>query len=639
MNDRVSKRPPSLYTREDDSMEYSWSHSHTARPPRNYVDTDGTDGYKNASVDIVKPSGMYRFGRAIVNAFKPVAGWRGYTVTRDEKERQIYSGKGIMQERKVKAEKAYAELKKNDFEGLQTSLNVSRNIDKPAIKCEIFTDEVRPALHRDSGVDMKGYRPLVSPSQDDKQSHIKAQPIPSSKVSTVDLSRSPIPEASTTRKSSMHLRKPSSQSLKKAKSHVQLPSAKKYTVPMVPGICTNLEGITGAVAIDHSLRKMPSRKDIAKQQKLSKRVSDLENQLEIARRDLQLSINEAQAYPEIASHKRVKSFKPGALPSLPSESILKTQGSDGKDIRSNRVPLRSPFAIFYDKQVRVKSEENNIEATTIDPATKLYGEPDKPDYLCNVSNKRKDSPGNVEAPHKLGCKPSDEEALYSTGETSPKRKVKPSLNTTENGTYPIDADVGSTVNKQRSSSKESKQNEAEPIPPLPATLAFFDPALVDQAKIISMRSSCDMKTPFGKDADDMMNLRKEYPTITDSQFWGFWTSLSKNGKTTDHTSLSHHNQPLTPLLQPPRCTSPVRAEPFKHTKNRAVKVESCHDLARSSSVSTHGIGSKAVRSESLSKNQPLSPNLSMANANSKLDIEKPLPTLQKEDYEWPDDVF
>ncbi|GAM83415.1 hypothetical protein ANO11243_014030 [Dothideomycetidae sp. 11243] len=76
--------------------------------------------------------------------------------------------------------------------------------------------------------------------------------------------------------------------------------------------------------------QLPSSKDIKQQYKLRKRISDLESQLDTARRELQYSIRSASPadpghYPEsnapILRHTKRSSFQP-LLPSLPSERLL-----------------------------------------------------------------------------------------------------------------------------------------------------------------------------------------------------------------------------------------------------------------------------------------------------------------------------
>ncbi|KAL2054399.1 hypothetical protein ABVK25_005147 [Lepraria finkii] len=130
---------------------------------------------------------------------------------------------------------------------------------------------------------------------------------------------SPLSEASSGRKSSMHFRRPSLQDLKKVKSQLRLSSAKNQAGPPTPVPSLNTEDAASSTLPASGLRKEPSKRDIAKQYKLSKKVSDLENKLETARRELEQFMSNAPPVPELPARTGRKSFKPGALTSLPSE--------------------------------------------------------------------------------------------------------------------------------------------------------------------------------------------------------------------------------------------------------------------------------------------------------------------------------
>lgn len=109
MNDRVSKKPPSIYIKEEKAMEEYMDESCTllealgARPSQDLAHFD-------ANIEVSKPSGMYRFGRAIVNALKPSTLWG------DPKTKKTPEASSI-----VVAEKAWAELKESGFAGCNTT--------------------------------------------------------------------------------------------------------------------------------------------------------------------------------------------------------------------------------------------------------------------------------------------------------------------------------------------------------------------------------------------------------------------------------------------------------------------------------------------------------------------------------------
>ena len=120
MHDRASNKPPSPYLGEETAMEqYAATKTVSTRPS---VDTNT---FYDAGIESSKPSGMYRFGKAIASAFNPSA-WRGFNGIWKEKDKPVVDpGKALMDERREKAQKAYAELKKSGFKGTQGSSRLS----------------------------------------------------------------------------------------------------------------------------------------------------------------------------------------------------------------------------------------------------------------------------------------------------------------------------------------------------------------------------------------------------------------------------------------------------------------------------------------------------------------------------------
>ncbi|KFY93315.1 hypothetical protein V498_04484 [Pseudogymnoascus sp. VKM F-4517 (FW-2822)] len=89
----------------------------------------------------------------------------------------------------------------------------------------------------------------------------------------------------------------------------------------------------GTIAPPGSVKHVPSRKDLRVQQKLVKRVSNLESKLEAARLELVKSMGNA-AMPQPV--RGVKSrFVPGALSSLPSESLLNAYTHQNESTQSS----------------------------------------------------------------------------------------------------------------------------------------------------------------------------------------------------------------------------------------------------------------------------------------------------------------
>lgn len=648
MNDRVSNRPPSLYTKEDEAMERYWGPSSASNPAKRYSNKNYIYPL-DAGIETPKPSGMYRFGRAIVNAFKPVAAWRGASNARDEREKQDKLEKSIMQERQEKAEKAYAELKKTGFKGTQMSSGVKENTEIPSIKYEDTTDNSRLGPFRDSGIDMDECRSSGERQRGGLEPHSNTKLMPPPQNLAVGRSTSPMSEAASSRRSSLQFRKPSFQNLKKVKSSIQLPPAKKQS--MLPPVDSSAESnqVITTTPADQFLRKQPSRKDIAKQQRLNKRISDLESQLEIARRNLRLTMNDLPACTETISQKGVKPFKPGALPSLPSESILKRQNIDEKNKSGAISNTNSSDVTSTERHATMKSSSSE-DVTVHDPTSQLNQELRTSVSMHTIVKKRKSINCNEETYDKTDW---DVENGIVRNETNPMGQMGVLKN--PSGRNVIEEPIANTDpktqrKKQRKgvsrTPRNSQHKHVEPVPPLPLVLTSFDPARVDQAKIMSMRSTRDSNAPFGQDLDDITNIRREYPTITETQLADCLASLAKDSKATDHTSLSHHNQPATPCLPPPCSSSPIKAEPHKSSRLRTPAAKVSQDLQKNYAHLTSLtplMASQGLNASGPSKanNHPLSPSsLTYQNTGNKnMENEKPLPNIQKEDYEWPEDVF
>lgn len=187
--------------------------------------------------------------------------------------------------------------------------------DLPAFKYDdTSTQDSRPTSFRDSAIDIEDYRASIENKEDNRSLVNDGEFMPAPNVPLISRSISPMPPASG-RRSSLTLRTPSFQTLKKATSHIQLPSVKRHSAQ------------SEASDASHQVKKQQSKKDLAKQQKLVKRVSNLETQLETARRELELAISNAPA-TEAVEKSTKKTFKPGALPSLPSERILNAHISE-----------------------------------------------------------------------------------------------------------------------------------------------------------------------------------------------------------------------------------------------------------------------------------------------------------------------
>jgi hypothetical protein len=269
MRDRESDAPPEQFLREESAME-EYADGHTGEghavddsTPRASVDTNMSF---DAGIERVRPSSMYRFGKVLASAFTP-SFWFKEKSTPSPAKSPTHD---LLEQRKTMAEQRYAELKKSGFQGTQKFGSARSSTDHS---------------HRDSGVDMASMN-----SQEQKRDgrvfdengvpFLRPPPIPDDGM----LSPGLVSENGSCIFDSVkrtHKRRPSMPSLRKVKSHFSLGNLKHHD----PSPTSPLPSIEHD---DHfsRIRKKQSKKDLQKQQKLSKRISNLESQLEKAKWEL-----------------------------------------------------------------------------------------------------------------------------------------------------------------------------------------------------------------------------------------------------------------------------------------------------------------------------------------------------------------
>lgn len=622
---------------DSDTMEELGNQSYRNAQPQKGISTKGNTSSCDAGLEISKPSGVFRFGRALVNAFKPISVWRGFGYNREEKDSNSFSEKVIMQERQAKAEKAYAELKKNGYKGTQPSSRTVECLSVPVIKVEPAMDEPGHFPYRDSGVDVDGYCPSTESERNDQVLTPVRTPIPLPPTPTTRHTVSPMSNASSPRKSSLHFRKPSFQNLKKVKSQIQLPSIKKQ-IPIEPGP----EGESGMVQRD--LRKQPSRKDIAKQEKLSKKVSNLEAQLEIARLNLKRSMHETTADTNMQIFRGPRTFNPGALASLPSERLLNKGLAIDEDGEAFRTAAEVVHELVCGGRTMLSAEEDHEEIARADSAAQLEKELVDSFNQHNLCKKRNHvSQLDLHTASTAEQINADHVGFSGVKGERPKRRLRSSSKMQQViHTNADDCEMLEQGSALRVPHKAFNQ-ASEAVPPLPTPQIIFDSSQVDQSRLLSMRFIGDMKTPFGRHPEDFDNLRKEFPMVSTDQLARYVEKLSRDTKVTDHTSLAHHNQELAPILARPRSVSPVKAEPRKTPKHVRSALQTSHHNSNSilQDRNTDSMELKVSGAVDLVKSPselPF-PNLRPIAGDKKVENEKPLPIVEREEYEWPDDVF
>ena len=633
MNDKVSQRPPSLYIREEEAMEQYAS-----------VNVEDVDMVYDAGIESSKSSGMFRFGKAIANALNSGNIWQGLNGIWKEKEKdnQVKPEKDLL---KAKAELKYAELKKSGYKGTQNAPARPESQDVPAIQYE-DTDEFRRSSFRDSGVDVDGYRSSSDRKNSDQFIIATESLMPPPPLTAGRRSVSPFSDASSGRRSSVRFHKPSLEGLKRVKSQIHLPSIKRYSedAPSVPLIETNDAAGSG-------LRREASKKDIAKQFKLSKKVSDLENKLEAARRELELSIQEAPPVPNVPARIGRKRFVPGALASLPSERLLTPQthndngavnGNNPQAVKAVDVYSATTFADDKDEDMRkhnLKAQNETAEATkqalwnkrasdiAARNAAARQSKVLRADNDINDGLESEAAKGSVSKRKGGRSRKSQEIKVLSSHDPSEVHKPPPKV--------------------YAKTPRNSPMTNKEKVPPVPAKGIGFDPAKVDHAKIMALRAIPDSHAPFGKAWDDMKNLRKVYPDATEVELVAYMSGQSSSNKVTDHTSVLHGDRPSSPFLGRPRSTSPMKTRaraskrgisPPPPSLSSAKKFHRDLNVEKSPSIANQKSPPVDAEANHLATKAPLMLD-EKAPDTARAGMDKPLPDIKRDSFEWDDDVF
>lgn len=633
MNDKISQRPPSLYTREEEAMEqYTSAHM------------EDVDMAYDAGIESNKPSGMFRFGKAIASAFNSVNVWQGFNgIWKErEKENQAKPEKDIL---KAKAEYKYAELKRSGYKGTQNAPARPESQEVPAIEYQ-DTDDSRRSSFRDSGVDVDGYR--SSSDRKDRDHFITSTEslMPPPSLTAGRRSASPFSDASSGRRSSIRFHKPSLEGLKRVKSQVHLPSIKRHAddTPSEPSVGANQAAGPG-------LRRETSKKDIAKHYKLVKKVSDLENKLEVARRELELSIQDAPPVPDLPARIARKHFVPGALPSLPSERLMTPQTHKDHDAvnRSNAqaakdVGMCRATTSTDDKGNDATELKFNAQDEDVEDARQALWNKRASDIAARNAAARQSKASNISAKIIDGLGSEATKVSVSKNKSGRSRKSQVHKVSGNHGSssvheYPPES-YGKTFRNSVMSTKDG-------VPPVPVKRMVFDPTKVDQAAIMAMRAIPDSHVPFGKAWDDLKNLRKEYPYATEFELQEYMSSQSAPKKVTDHTSVSHGDRPSSPFLGPPGSISPMktRARASRHgtsppppSLSSAKKFHRNLDGEKSPAPANQEPPAEIEAASPSATELPLRISEEGPEA-ARASLDKPLPDVKADEFEWDDDVF
>ncbi|KAK4580505.1 hypothetical protein LTR86_000708 [Recurvomyces mirabilis] len=374
LTDRPSAKPPSAFTRMirtdsgnikqvDELME---GYNDSEVQLRDVVMGDIPQGTPADALRALQPpvddavrqesGGFFKFGRSLASNFRPVALWnKMWNETREDLIRQNMEEVERKRKQKEEAEATYAQMKASGQLGLKSVVNLgSRFSDSSTMRdSAIVIDSARPSIDHNRGPSHGSS--LLAPSKEEASASNEAP-------ETVTKTKGTFRSRFTFRKPSVSNLK---EGLKRVKSDFNLAAAagNRESSSSVSPIKADFDGST----LKHSTSKF----DLKKQQKLSKRVSDLESKLSLARRELDDALIEATPNPKLnnkyerftpqSTLKRPR-FIPGKLPSLPSERILMAEnygfGDDEASPRlqtepSMKLGMSEPMDLYGAETVKV----------------------------------------------------------------------------------------------------------------------------------------------------------------------------------------------------------------------------------------------------------------------------------------------
>ena len=332
LTDKPSGQPPTAFTRftrtdsgnihlVDDLME----DYHNGMPsPHRSVEID--IGREQAQAQTAQPTSaissqapsaaenngfFFRFGRSLAASFHPVRMWKQvFDETHEELRQKNLAEIRRKKALKEEAERRYAQMKASgQFE--------------PRVLSRASLADSNITL-RDSGVIFASGTPSTE--------HKRATSHGSSLANFASESETPevAPSATKTFRSRLSFKRPSLQNLrfdlKRAKSDYTLTAAANSQRDSSSSVSPVKAEFGGS-----ALKKSHSKLDMRKQYKLSKRVSNLESKLQLARKELDDALIEASPMPKLGNkyerftpYSSIKrpTFVPGNLESLPSERLL-----------------------------------------------------------------------------------------------------------------------------------------------------------------------------------------------------------------------------------------------------------------------------------------------------------------------------
>ncbi|CAK1362384.1 unnamed protein product [Cercospora beticola] len=343
LTDKPSQQPPSVFTKmprsESGNLSYvdelmADYHDGMPTPARDVQAT--IEHEKQIMPDRVaeinsrdgkeEEGGMFKFGKSWGSSFKPIALWnRLWNDTKEDLTRKNKLEAERKARLKAEAEAKYAQMKSaGQFVPTQATPRDSGVVVDNRESIDSYKGHSREQQSIGGASQYGNTTDTTSQAGQSREQSEQATQTPQVQQP---------PRTIRGRLSRMHLRKPSLGSLtgtvKRAKSDWNLAASQRESSTSVSP--TKLE-FDGSASI---LRSSASKYDLKKQDRLSKRVSNLEEKLYKARMELDNALAEASPAPKLSSkferftpvssvkssYKRSR-FVPGALPTLPSERVL-----------------------------------------------------------------------------------------------------------------------------------------------------------------------------------------------------------------------------------------------------------------------------------------------------------------------------
>lgn len=447
MNDRVSEKPPSIYFQEDHRVQGREEHTQSAPADNKKLEK--------------RSSGIFRFGKAIASAFHPFGGSKGSN--KPEQDSIAKSQKEIMKQRQLKAEKAYAELKKSGYKGTVVNPNINfRNQVDAGI-----ADETWRSIQEKMGYKIPDESRI---SQDDT-----LVGVPGDGLGPMS------PDRGVSKLKSFS-------ELRKRTSNLSIPALRFRDVsPMSMRSSMERDGEQDNSPYQPMERRQ-SRKELHKQAKLLKRVSNLEDKLERARRELREygpgnnNENSQMPIPTICvDDEHDRQFGPGPLPTLLSERLLEAGYVQGGMQASQRTakwppadslsrkrksPVPMPIDVMHDTDVE---EEYDADCGKPDDDTTDNSKPRLRNNLKSARDKRNSSL-TTKASQRLKAKQSSRN-LRAAASATPTKEEGKCLQEQEGNKSATTTTTPSSAPKSRGWTHYGSDYEnIPPVPPVPKEL-------------------------------------------------------------------------------------------------------------------------------------------------------------------------